>query len=363
MKVGTKGKAPSPNPAPDLSQALQVQELRTYIERNKPSEARFKDAQGLRNSRPSSAVSTASASAHTPSSLSSFLSELGLSKYLAQLLKNGIEDLETAYELTESDLEQMGIALGHRIKILKRLRELYGTREETKTSKVPSKPPLPPTLPQPEALSKPVHSAKVAGNSVPEALIKPVHPAKEAGNSAESGHGLLMSVNERIGCWECYRTFFKEVGEVLDGKVFCTRICAEKYRQKASVTCPCGLTQLKSSSVYSEGVYYCSVQCLPVTSGERTTSAGSGVEEPCAESLPYIVDKADQADIDDRASEDYSVTSKLTEKYRNRGQATIKEISFEGTLPDMRILMESVKELSGWDVPADATFDLEREDA
>lgn len=347
MKVGAKGKAPSPSPkpAPDLSQALQVQELRTYIERNKPSEARFKDAQGLRQSRPSSAVSTASASAHTPSSLSSFLSELGLSRYLSQLLKNGIEDLETAYELTESDLEQMGIPLGHRIKILKRLRDLYGPREETKTSKLPNKPPLPPTLPPPEALAKPVRSAK------------------KAGNSAESGHGKLMSVNERIGCWECYRTFFKEVGEVLDGKVFCTRICAEKYRQKASIACPCGLAQLKSSSIYSEGVYYCSVQCVPVTSGERTTSAGSGVEEPCTESLPYIVDKADQADIDDRASEDYSVTSKLAGKYRNRGQATIKEISFEGTLPDMRMLMESVKELSGWEVPADATFDLEREDA
>ena len=336
---GAKGRNPSRSPSPSLTQVLQVQELRSYIEREKgkpQSEARFKDSQGLRQARPSSATSAVSASGKTgaASSLSRFLTELGLSRYLSQFLQSGVEDLETALELTEADLERMGIALGHRIKILKRLRDLCGPREEAKTvapAKHPEKPPLPPasTPSQPKASPK---------------------PAVKDGNDEQSGYEALMSVNERVGCWECYRTFFQEVGEIVDGKVFCTKICAEKYRKSASITCPCGQTQLKSMSIYSEGAYYCSSPCLPMSSAERTTSAGSGV------------DKSDQADIDDRASEDYSLTSKLAGKYRNKGQSTIKEVSFEGTLPDMRGLMESVKELSGWEAPADASFDLEREE-
>lgn len=338
---GAKGRSPSPQSVPNLSQVLQVQELRSYIEREKgkpQSESRFKNSQGLRGSlsRPSSATSAVSASAKAvaASTLSRFLAELGLSRYLSQFLQSGVEDLETAFELTETDLERMGIALGHRIKILKRLRDLYGPLEETKTV-TSSKPPLPSVPFQPKVSPKP----------------------KETGSNAQSGYGVLMSVNERVGCWECYRTFFQEVGEVVDGKVFCTRICAEKYRKKASISCPCGQTQLKSSSIYSEGAYYCSAQCLSISSGDRTTSAGSGVEEPSQ------VDKSDQADLDDRASEDCSVTSKLEGKYRNRGQATIQEVSFEGTLPGRQVLMESVKELSGWEAPADESFDLEREEA
>ena len=188
---GAKGRNPSRSPSPSLTQVLQVQELRSYIEREKgkpQSEARFKDSQGLRQARPSSATSAVSASGKTgaASSLSRFLTELGLSRYLSQFLQSGVEDLETALELTEADLERMGIALGHRIKILKRLRDLCGPREEAKTvapAKHPEKPPLPPasTPSQPKASPK---------------------PAVKDGNDEQSGYEALMSVNERVGYWE-----------------------------------------------------------------------------------------------------------------------------------------------------------------
>lgn len=53
-----------------------------------------------------------------------FLSDLKMSKYLEPFLDNGVEDLETVLELDEKHLEQMGIALGHKLKILKRIKDI-----------------------------------------------------------------------------------------------------------------------------------------------------------------------------------------------------------------------------------------------
>lgn len=326
MKTAGKAKAPSrspsPKPVPDLSQALKVQELRTYIEREKGkqhNEPRFKDAPALRQprSRPSSATSPPPVPPSV-SSISRFLSDLGLSRYSSLFSQKGIEDLETAAELTETDLEGMGIALGHRIKLLKRLHDLFGPKTPTKGTTPHVKPPLPPVKPSP---------------------------------TVQSGHPGSLNVNERVGCWECYRTFFREVGESIDGKLFCTKKCSEKYRQTSSITCPCGTTALKSASIHSEGVYYCSSHCI--SSSDRTTST----EEPSS-----VVNQTDQDDIDDRASDDFTITDKIKGKYGNKGQATIKEATFEGTQPDLRVLMESVKEVKGWDAPLDASFDLEHGD-
>lgn len=51
-----------------------------------------------------------------------------MNKYLEAFLDNGVEDLETVLELDEKHLESMGIALGHKLKILKRIKDLRKER-------------------------------------------------------------------------------------------------------------------------------------------------------------------------------------------------------------------------------------------
>ena len=49
---------------------------------------------------------------------------MGLVKYKEAFIDNGIEDLEVILELDESHLEQMQIPLGHKLKIMKRIKDL-----------------------------------------------------------------------------------------------------------------------------------------------------------------------------------------------------------------------------------------------
>lgn len=52
-----------------------------------------------------------------------FLQGINLLKYKDTLLDNGVEDLETILEMDEKHLEQMGIPLGHKLKIMKRIKD------------------------------------------------------------------------------------------------------------------------------------------------------------------------------------------------------------------------------------------------
>lgn len=46
-----------------------------------------------------------------------------LEKYSDQFIDNGVEDLETVLELNEKHLEQMGVPLGHKLKIMKKIKD------------------------------------------------------------------------------------------------------------------------------------------------------------------------------------------------------------------------------------------------
>eukprot|EP01022_Parablepharisma_sp_SALTPOND_P017847 TRINITY_DN289_c0_g1_i1.p6 TRINITY_DN289_c0_g1~~TRINITY_DN289_c0_g1_i1.p6 ORF type:complete len:239 (-),score=54.86 TRINITY_DN289_c0_g1_i1:8086-8802(-) len=54
----------------------------------------------------------------------SFLGGIGMQKYLQTFIKNGFEDLETILELRDADFTAMGIPLGHKLKMLKKIKEL-----------------------------------------------------------------------------------------------------------------------------------------------------------------------------------------------------------------------------------------------
>lgn len=49
-----------------------------------------------------------------------------MEKYLTTLLENGIDDMEILFEINEEHLTALNIPMGHRLKIMKRIRELKG---------------------------------------------------------------------------------------------------------------------------------------------------------------------------------------------------------------------------------------------
>ena len=53
-----------------------------------------------------------------------FLTEIKLEKYYEKFMENGVEDLETILELKDEHIEQMGIPLGHKLKIIKKIKDM-----------------------------------------------------------------------------------------------------------------------------------------------------------------------------------------------------------------------------------------------
>ena len=53
-----------------------------------------------------------------------FLSSISMQKYLNAFLENGFEDLETVLELRDEDFVLMRIPLGHKLRMMKRIKEL-----------------------------------------------------------------------------------------------------------------------------------------------------------------------------------------------------------------------------------------------
>lgn len=53
-----------------------------------------------------------------------FLAAIKLDKYQEKFMENGVEDLETILELNDEHIELMGIPMGHKLKVMKRIKDL-----------------------------------------------------------------------------------------------------------------------------------------------------------------------------------------------------------------------------------------------
>ena len=53
-----------------------------------------------------------------------FLGTIKLEKYFDKFIENGLEDEETILELKDNHIEEMGIPLGHKLKIMKKIKDL-----------------------------------------------------------------------------------------------------------------------------------------------------------------------------------------------------------------------------------------------
>jgi len=97
-----------------------------------------------------------------------FLEGLGLSRYCSLFTEHGFDDMESVLEMQDPHMDAMGIAMGHKLKIAKRIREL--------------KPP--PTPPQPRS----------ARSSMRRAQFSPSAPTVAEPAPATAGGSLLDGV-------------------------------------------------------------------------------------------------------------------------------------------------------------------------
>jgi hypothetical protein len=58
--------------------------------------------------------------------LGTILEELGISQYLEAFLEQGFDSWETILDITESDLDALGVKLGHRRKLQRRIADARG---------------------------------------------------------------------------------------------------------------------------------------------------------------------------------------------------------------------------------------------
>lgn len=52
------------------------------------------------------------------------MNSINLEKYYDKFIEHGVEDMETVLELRDEHVEQMGVPLGHKLKIVKRIKDL-----------------------------------------------------------------------------------------------------------------------------------------------------------------------------------------------------------------------------------------------
>lgn len=63
-----------------------------------------------------------------------------MEKYKDKLIENGVEDLETILELKEEHIEQMGIPLGHKLKIIKKIKDMKASGASANGDQTTAKP-------------------------------------------------------------------------------------------------------------------------------------------------------------------------------------------------------------------------------
>ena len=209
-----------------------------------------------------------------------FLESCGLEKHTQTFMSNGIEDMEVVMELTEEHLADLNLPLGHRIKLLKRIRDLKSAENET----APASKPLPnkvetsiqATNDSFSLFKEAVDSFRNGGTATnlptsPKSYVsiaaEPVYTPKAVARTETEGTdagavnetvGLMKEV-ERDSCWECYRIF--SGGEGFLDKRFCCVECVEAFKAKYYLSCACGKVFTRDEGELWGSTWFCSEDC------------------------------------------------------------------------------------------------------
>ncbi|CAG9326257.1 unnamed protein product [Blepharisma stoltei] len=253
-----------------------------------------------------------------------FLISCGMEKYYNLLIENGIDELEILLELTEDHLNNLNIPLGHRLKLLKKIRENKNQSSQSERTLEALPYPQQVELPHPST-SEGTRDAAI-GDSLLETngdfnelesaamfrealdnfrkggrmtqhdpnqrdesqelkkvrFVDPVTPdmlPKEGSKlfydgawqpeqsaipeKADEGIGSNKPIIiEKKSCWSCYKIFSKVDGVLNDGKEFCSKECSSKHVVSKVTTCKCGRTFLKTNGIFNKGFWFCKEKCV-----------------------------------------------------------------------------------------------------
>ena len=258
-----------------------------------------------------------------------FLNTCGMDKYYKTFIDNGIEEVDILMELTEGHLTNMGIPLGHRLKILKKIKESKGNDKKGKENNQPGLKtvefnkgqvesathemcvgddgPLPdgdfnekesynmfkeaiehyrkagsPTMHKVKAKSTEEAPKKVRffEHVTEEMLPKDVKGLLYEGSWAppesivtetfeeSSATNAAVLLKERKSCWNCYKIF--EASSVFKAydKDFCGKNCSDSFFDSRSSLCGCGSKFVKTLGILYKGNWVCSQNCVELIKKE-----------------------------------------------------------------------------------------------
>jgi hypothetical protein len=221
-------------------------------------------------------LSTLTYSQTNLSAVKQFLKSCGLEQYFDELTSNGIDDMEILLELSDSHLIGLNISLGHRIRLLKRIKEV-------RDSEIPKNSSVPQGLKSIEVSSKPFESNsdifkqaidqfRKGGSAsqrvaVTESVIsssidrRPSKQITRTRSLATSSISAAMVVENRCSCTQCYSLHLQAEALSFDGKDFCSQVCCDLFKAAQLTDCKCGKKFSKATGVLRLGIRHCSQVC------------------------------------------------------------------------------------------------------
>eukprot|EP00359_Climacostomum_virens_P007013 CAMPEP_0204902026 /NCGR_PEP_ID=MMETSP1397-20131031/3423_1 /ASSEMBLY_ACC=CAM_ASM_000891 /TAXON_ID=49980 /ORGANISM="Climacostomum Climacostomum virens, Strain Stock W-24" /LENGTH=300 /DNA_ID=CAMNT_0052070467 /DNA_START=30 /DNA_END=932 /DNA_ORIENTATION=- len=222
-----------------------------------------------------------------------FLTSCGLERYYDELTNNGIDDMEILLELSDSHLNGLNIPLGHRIKLLKRIKEVR--EEETQRQPTPPRAKKSMSI---EITEKPFevssdlfkqamdHFRKGGSASQRVAIVEGLvnstsdqrigRQSVRTRTSATSTMTATMLVENKTSCWQCYSLHIRAEGLKFDGKDFCSQVCCDMFTAAQQQDCKCGKKFIRANGVLRLGARYCSQECANKVQEDGPVDAFSG---------------------------------------------------------------------------------------
>eukprot|EP00826_Nyctotherus_ovalis_P001517 TRINITY_DN10244_c0_g4_i1.p1 TRINITY_DN10244_c0_g4~~TRINITY_DN10244_c0_g4_i1.p1 ORF type:complete len:269 (+),score=90.87 TRINITY_DN10244_c0_g4_i1:590-1396(+) len=245
-----------------------------------------------------------------------FLQSISLERHKDLFIANGFEDLDSILELRDEHFQFMQVPLGHKLKILKRVKELrkdspesvpageqkhsdlgQENKEEANTEKsvsnasgglIDEDESHKEFLKAREAWLKERQAAAEAkggflaeiGNSAWTVPVMPEY-AEEGTGTSPKGEGKGKEVKDC--CFDCFKFFSKGEGfeEKEIKKTFCGKKCFENYFKNYSVKCQnCNTKLLCEKAILKSNVYFCSEDCCKALEAEKLhEGSGEGNKE------------------------------------------------------------------------------------
>ena len=314
--------------------------------------------------------------------VSAFLSSIGLAVYAPLFLREGIEDLETLHELTDAHLSSLGLPIGHRLKLLKRLKDLHSSNSSVQIP-VPEAPlPVaaePVVVPAAESVKnkqggrgegEKVQSTydmyrvaieefrrtgieekesrwgkgKEAKPSPPS--FKPLPKSPPLDSPAKFIEPKRLPVPEV--CAYCLQSFPKAQAQVRHGKPYCSIVCLEKASKSEAII----VYETKSAAVNEE------------TNEENASNSSRDSKEEDIETITAQNTEEISAESLQVSQPEQTLPSPQSPSQLNPSRVPTrlkKKPAVPAKLPSPRhSLLESSEQVRGWDAPVEASFDLGR---